>query len=156
MTDLMPSGNRKYPLIPRVGVGIVIINDDKFVLVKRGQEPNKGIWTVPGGLVELGELLENTAQREIYEECGLCIEILQSIDYYEFIEKHESGKIKYHYIVLEFLAVYKSGILRANSDAEQARWFSRNELSTLNTSDKTISVINKAYSIYQVLNNQQK
>ncbi len=152
MTDLAPVNYRQYPPNPKVGVGVVIIKDDKFVLVKRGQQPNKGIWTVPGGLVELGELLEITAKREVFEECGLLVELLQFVDYYEFIEKDGSGKIKYHYIVIEFLAVYQSGVLQANSDAEQARWFSRNELEEINTSDKTISLINKAFSLYQTLN----
>lgn len=154
MTDHLPNNHRKYPLVPRVGVGVVILKNDKFVLVKRGQEPNKGIWTVPGGLVELGELVEQTAQREIYEECGISIKSPQLIDYYEFIDDCGSGKIKYHYIVLEFLALYKSGALRANTDAEQARWFTRDDLKEISTSEKTSSLINNAFSKYQVIINQ--
>lgn len=156
MTAHSPDKSREYSVVPRVGVGVVLLKNEKFVLVKRGHEPSKGIWTIPGGLVELGECLENTAQREIYEECGLSVELLQLVDYYEFIDKDDSEKIRYHYIVIDFLAVYKNGVLRANSDAEQAQWFSRDELNKINTSDKTISVINKALSIYQVINNQQK
>jgi len=156
MTDHVLNNDRKYPLVPRVGVGIVVINKDKFLLIKRGQEPSKGFWTIPGGLVELGESLENAAQREIYEECNINVKLFQQIDCFELIEKGDLDKIKYHYIVLEFLAVYKNGILKAKSDAEQARWFFRNDLNSLNTSDKTISLIDKAFARYQILNNHYK
>lgn len=149
MNDAFPAGDRLYPISPRLGVGVVVFNGDRFLLIKRDQEPAKGIWTVPGGLVELGETLAAAANREVTEECGINIKLLDCIDYFEFIEKEASSQIKYHYVVVEFFALYAGGQLQAASDAGQARWFLRNELNTVNTTEKTIALVDKAFARYK-------
>ena len=135
---------RKYPPFPRIGVGVVVMQDDNVLLAKRGQEPAKGLWTVPGGLIHLGETAEEAAMREVKEECNIDIDILDQIDYYEFIDRDRTD-IRYHYIVLEFLALYKSGKLRPQSDVDACQWYKRKALSSLFLTKETESLIRKAY-----------
>lgn len=91
---------------------------------------------MPGGLVELGETLEEAIHREIFEECSIRIQLHEQLDSFEFIEKDDHNLIKYHYIVLDFWATYKSGRLRASSDVDEARWFSIEQIERLKCSDK--------------------
>ena len=115
---------REYPSQPIVGVGAVILHDRKLVLVKRGVEPDKGKWSIPGGGVELGEGVRDTAVREAKEECGLDIELVGDIpmDAIDKMVPGEKGRLQYHYVLLQFLARPKGGILKPTSDATEARW----------------------------------
>lgn len=138
---------REYPQYPRIGVGVLVKKDDKFLLIKRGQEPSKGVWTVPGGHVELGESLEQTAHREIAEECNLKINILKRLDVFEFIQHDEEGRIQYHSIVVDYLARYVSGALQAQDDIDEARWLKKNEIEELHLPQATLSLLHKAQVI---------
>jgi mutator protein MutT len=113
---------RLYPDHPLVGVGAIIICNGKILLEKRGNEPGKGKWSIPGGLVELGETVEQTVIREVKEETGLEVEKPEHIDVVDNIDLDENGRIKYHFIIIDFLVKLKSGILKAASDAAEVRW----------------------------------
>jgi 8-oxo-dGTP diphosphatase len=136
--------DRTYPRHPLLGVGVIVRKDDEVLLVKRGQEPLKGQWTIPGGLVHVGETLQTAAQREIFEECGITIRRLQRFDIFEYIDL-DSDKVKFHYIIVEFTADYLNGVLQASSDVIEARWLSPLQLQKFNTTEATKSLILKAF-----------
>jgi mutator protein MutT len=113
---------RKYPVQPIAGVGAVIVNSRKILLVKRSFEPGKGKWTIPGGLVELGETPEETVIREVMEECGLEVENPALIDVVNNVMLDKKRKIKYHFIILDFLVELKGGRLVPNEEILEAKW----------------------------------
>ncbi len=114
---------RKYPERPLVGVGAVIIRDGKILLVKRANEPNRGRWSVPGGLVRSGERLKDALKREIREELGVDITVGDVACVTDEIFLDEKGNAEYHYIVIDFFADIIDGAPRAMSDAEDVEWF---------------------------------
>ena len=115
---------REYPCQPVVGVGVVIVDCGKLVLVKRGAEPALGKWSFPGGAVELGEAVRDAAVREAKEECGLDVDLVDGVpmDVYDILKVDEIERLRYHYILLQFLARPKEGILKPTSDVTDARW----------------------------------
>jgi 8-oxo-dGTP diphosphatase len=136
--------NRLYPTVPRLGVGVVVVRNRQFILVKRGQEPAKGSWSLPGGLVELGERIEDAARREVLEECGIRIVSPTLLDLFEYIEKKDDG-IRYHYVVVDFKAGFLGGELTAADDVEDSRWFAVDDLDALECSEKIKSVVKKVF-----------
>ena len=143
-TRLRPAEKRHYPDRPVVGAGAVIIRGDEVVLVKRGREPRLGEWSIPGGIVELGETLRQSAEREAREETGLEVEAGEVLEVFESITPDASGKISFHYVVVDFLCKLKSGELRAGGDADEVKWFSRAQLADLQLPKSTLAVIYKA------------
>jgi 8-oxo-dGTP diphosphatase len=123
---------RLYPDQPVVGIGAVIIQDGKIALIKRGNEPSKGKWTIPGGLVELGENLETAVIRETKEETLLDIENPQLIDVVDNVDLDEHGKVKYHYVIIDYLVHVKAGNIQAASDAEELCWVPFDEVENYN------------------------
>jgi ADP-ribose pyrophosphatase YjhB (NUDIX family) len=119
---------RLYPKQPLVGVGAVLICDGKILLEKRKNEPGKGKWSIPGGLVELGESVEETVIREVHEETGLLIEKPEHIDIVDNITKDENGEIKYHFVIIDYFVKLQGGTLKASSDAEELRWVAFDEV----------------------------
>ena len=113
---------RLYPDQPIVGIGAVIIHEGKIALIKRGNEPGKGKWTIPGGHVELGETLEQAVIRETKEETGLDVENPRLIDVVSNVDLDENGKVKYHYIIIDYFVHVKNGVAQASSDAAELRW----------------------------------
>lgn len=113
---------REYPSQPIVGVGAVILQEDKILLAKRGSEPGKGKWSVPGGLVELGEKLEKAVVREVKEETNLDVEIVHLIDAVDNIIGDSNGKLQFHFVILDYLAKLKGGVLQPSSDVLDTRW----------------------------------
>ena len=105
-----------------IGVGAIIIQNGKILIVRRGSEPGKGKWSVPGGLVELGETVEQTVVREVKEECGLDVEVDELIDVVDSMTFDENGKLKYHFVILDFFVKIKGGELRPGNDAKGALW----------------------------------
>jgi ADP-ribose pyrophosphatase YjhB (NUDIX family) len=105
-----------------VGVGAVIVNQGKIVLERRGSEPSKGKWTIPGGLVELGESLEDAVIRETEEETCLDVENPCLIDVVDNVDLDVNGKVKYHYVIIDYLVHIRGGRLKASSDAADLRW----------------------------------
>ena len=122
---------RLYPDQPVSGVGVVIVHDCKMVLIKRGNEPSKGKWTVPGGLVELAESPEAAVIREGNEETGLEVENPVLLDVVSNVDLDEQGKVKYHYVIIDYLVHVTTGEAKAASDAAELRWVPFDEVETL-------------------------
>ena len=114
--------NKLYPKQPLIGVGAVILKKGKILLEKRGNDPGKGKWSIPGGLVELGESVKQTVVREVKEETGLIVSNPKHIDVVDNVEMDADGKIKYHFVIIDYLVKLDGGTLKAASDAEELRW----------------------------------
>ena len=127
------SSRRSYPKTPQVGVGAVIEKQGEIILVKRAHEPGKGLWSIPGGLVELGETLRDAAKREMKEETGLIVEIEELIDVMDSIEFDDNQRVKHHYVLIDFLAhpATKETEIRASDEVLDAKWITPSELSSL-------------------------
>ncbi len=136
--------SREYPAFPLVGVGTVILKDGKVLLVRRGAEPAYGKWSVPGGMVELGETLRVAAAREAKEETGLDVAVGPLVDIVERVIPDAEGRIQYHFIILDFAAKWLAGEPIAASDAAAARWVDLDDLESLDTTEGLIPVIRKA------------
>ena len=121
---------REYPSQPILGVSVVILEDNKIVLVKRGVEPAFRKWSIPGGAVELGENVKEATKREAKEECGLDIEFIDDkpMDVLDKLVMDEEGHLRYHYVLLQFLAQPTGGALKPTSDVTDARWVSLDEV----------------------------
>ena len=119
---------RLYPKQPVVGVGAVIICDGKILLEKRKNDPGKGKWSIPGGLVELGENTEQTVIREVKEETGLKVEKPEHIDIVDNIIRDQNGEIEYHFVIIDYFVKLKGGKVKAMSDAEELRWVTFDEV----------------------------
>lgn len=113
---------RLYPDQPVVGIGIVIVNGGKIVLIKRGNEPGRGKWSIPGGLVELGEQIGHAVIREAKEETCLDVVNPRLVDVVDNVELDGDGKVKYHYVIVDYLVQVVGGEIAAASDAEELRW----------------------------------
>lgn len=147
---------REYPDAPRVGVGAVILDGDRVLLVKRGQPPSQGKWSVPGGLVHLGERIEDALRREVMEECGVAVRLLGLcgvIDRVRLasINGSESERVHYHYVIIDYVAERVAGTLRAGSDAADARWVTLDELGRLDTTDGVADMVRRAFDVRAAL-----
>ena len=136
---------RLYPDQPVVGIGIVIVHQSKIILIQRGNEPSKGKWTILGGLVELGESLEAVVIRETKEEVCLDVENPCLIDVVDNVDLDDKDKVKFHFVIADYLVHVKSGILKAASDAADLRWvpFEEVEKYNLTTSFRRFFRLNK-------------
>lgn len=133
-----------YPTLPRVAVGAIVFKDHKVLLVRRGKPPAEDLWAIPGGRVELGETLPAAAEREIFEETGITIHALKPVYTFDVIERDASGRTRFHYVIVDLIADYVRGDIRAGDDASAARWVSPDEMASLNVSSKTRQLL-KAY-----------
>jgi 8-oxo-dGTP diphosphatase len=144
---------REYPEAPIVGVGAVVIDGTKVLLVRRGNEPLKGEWSLPGGAVELGETLQQGVVREVLEEAGLVVvpagivEVLDRITQDEILQDGASGRIRYHYVLIDFVCHVTGGGLREGSDADEVRWVAHEKLGEYHLAPITVRVIEKAFSL---------
>jgi ADP-ribose pyrophosphatase YjhB (NUDIX family) len=132
---------REYPDNPLVGVGAVIIQDDRVLLIQRGQAPLLGEWSLPGGVLECGETLREATIREAREETGLVVETRELLGVYERVIRSDDQRVRYHYVLIDFLCRPVAGDLKAGSDAADVRWFQREELDALNLPRDTRDVI---------------
>jgi len=138
---------REYPSAPIVGVGAVVVDQDRVLLVRRGREPLKGRWSLPGGALELGESLEDGVVREVEEETGLRVEPVELIELLDRIHR-EDERVRYHYVIADYLCRATGGELQAASDAEAVRWVERaewNSHSALQLEPMTVRVMEKAW-----------
>lgn len=119
---------RLYPDQPIVGIGIVIVNDGQIVLIKRGNEPGRGKWSIPGGIVELGEHITQTVIREAKEETCLDVTDPRLVDVVDTVDLDPDGKVKYQYVIVDYLVKVVGGEIAAASDAEELRWVPFNEV----------------------------
>jgi 8-oxo-dGTP diphosphatase len=136
---------REFPEIPLVGIGAIIIECDRVVLVKRAHPPIKGHWSIPGGVLEVGEMVREAAVREAREETGLIVEPSELLGVYDRILRDAESRVQYHYVLIDFLCRCVGGQLHAASDAVDVRWFTRKELPALNLAEDTEEVIEKGF-----------
>ncbi len=132
---------RQYPTLPRVAAGAAVIKNGKILLVKRGQPPAEDFWSIPGGAVKLGEELERAAEREIQEETGITIKARKPIRPFNVIIKDSEGKIKYHYVILDFVGEYIEGELSPGDDVSDARWFTPEEIKKIRVTMTTVRLL---------------
>ena len=140
---------REYPERPLVGVGAVIVEGGRVVLVRRAAEPMAGQWSIPGGLLELGETLRAGAEREALEETGLQVEAGEVLEVLDRIVPDANGKPRFHYVLIDFLCRRIGSDLRAGGDAAEARWVRDAELAGLGVADAAVRVIRKALANYK-------
>jgi 8-oxo-dGTP diphosphatase len=137
---------REFPKHPIVGVGGVVIDRDRVLLIQRGKEPLKGEWSIPGGMLELGEDLASAVRRELKEETGLEVEPLECILVFDRIS-HEGERVKYHYVIIDYLCRKKRGRVRPASDVVDARWVRRQDLPQYHLTELATSVILQAFEM---------
>jgi 8-oxo-dGTP diphosphatase len=135
--------SREYPDNPLVGVGAVIVDGKRVLLIRRGQPPLFGEWSLAGGVVECGETLREAAVREAREETGLVVETIEMLGVYERVIRNDDGRVRYHYVLIDFLCRPVEGDPKAGSDAADVRWFTRDQLPALNLTADAHDVIVK-------------
>ena len=136
---------REFPERPIAGVGGVVVDGNRVLLVRRGVEPLRGQWSIPGGAVEVGEELHTALRRELREETGLEVEIRGVVEVLDRIQRAADGRVQYHYVLIDYLCHPTGGELRAGSDVSEAAWVSRRKLGTYGLTDSTLQVIEKAF-----------
>jgi len=141
------SDSRQYPERPIVGVGAVIVDDGKVVLIKRKYEPLKGHWSLPGGMVEIGEALDTALTREMQEETGLIVDVGPVIEVFDRIMRDEQRRVRYHFVLIDYLCWPSSGTLRAGSDVDEAIWVDPAALEQYSLTDKATSVIQRGLTL---------
>ncbi len=145
----MPTDPRQYPARPLLGVGALIFRDSQILLIERGHEPLKGFWSLPGGLVEVGEKLETAIRREVQEETGLEIEPLSFFEVFERIIPAPDGRIAYHYVLIDYLCKVTGGQLQAASDVSAVAWVPQRKLVEYRLTEGTQTVIERAFANIQ-------
>jgi 8-oxo-dGTP diphosphatase len=143
MTDELV--NREYPTRPLVGVGVVTIRDGKILLVKRAFEPGAGKWSIPGGIVEVGEKLAEAGIRETEEETGITVQILEMINAFDVIDVDDDGKVKYHYVLVDFLARPTDGIEKPSPEVTDMRWVAYEEAKGMDLTETTWKALSELF-----------
>lgn len=137
---------RRYPDRPLLGVGALILESGRILLCRRGKPPYVGYWSLPGGLVELGEPVVDALHREVREETGLEVSIVRLAEVYERITADDGGRTEYHFVLLDYVCRVESGTLKAGDDAADVRWFARAELASLEITPGSLPVIERAFN----------
>jgi len=141
---------REFPETPLFGVGAIIIEDSRVLLVKRAHPPLQAQWSIPGGVLEVGELVREAAIREAREETGLIVEPQDLLGVYDRVLRNAEQRVQYHYVLVDFLCRRTGGELRAASDAAEVRWFTRDELPALHLAEDTQDVIHKGFATLRI------
>ena len=139
---------REYPDRPIVGVGGVVVHRQRALLIRRGCEPLKGAWSIPGGMLELGEELAEGVRRELKEETGLEVEPLEIVAAFDRITREGKG-IKYHYVIVDYVCRLRGGKLKPSSDVTDARWVRREEMPQYHLSEMATKVILKSFEFFE-------
>ena len=138
----------EYPEFPRVGVGAIVIEDGKVLMIKRAAPPNKNLWAIPGGRLELGETLQEGAEREIFEETNIRIRAGKPIYTFDLLERDKKGNVYFHFVVVDLEAEYLEGDINAASDALDVRWVTLEECQILPVSKNTLTMLKELGFIY--------
>src|SRR6266853_4858211 len=147
---------REYPDHPMVGVGGVVIDNGRTLLIRRGSHPLKGEWSIPGGLLEVGETLEQGVARELAEETGLAVVIVELIEVFERIfpappkedgTPGDAAHPQYHFVILDYLCEVRGGTLTAGSDAREFAWAREDELAKFELTVAATRVLRKAFAM---------
>ena len=136
---------RDYPDRPIVGVGAVVIDGGRALVVRRATEPLKGDWSIPGGMLELGETLRAGAAREALEETGLTVDVGEVLEVFDRIIPDAQGRTRYHYVLVDFLCRRVSGDAIPGSDVSEVRWITPAELETFTIADSAANVLRKGF-----------
>jgi 8-oxo-dGTP diphosphatase len=142
-----PRASSRYPTAPIVGVGAVIFQDGNVVLIKRRYEPLAGRWSLPGGRLELGEMLEAGVAREMFEETGLEIEVGPVIEVFDRILLDQEHRVRFHYVLIDYLCRPLGGVLRAGSDVDAAIWVAPSDLARYQVTAKVHAVIERGLQL---------
>jgi 8-oxo-dGTP diphosphatase len=138
----------RYPELPRVAVGAVVFRENRVLLVKRGNPPAEENWAIPGGSVRLGESLQAAAEREIFEETGIVIRAGAPLYIFDFIDRDETKRVRFHYVIVDLAGEYVSGKLQAGDDALAAKWVGSEEFGRMLVSPKTIELLESQYGFF--------
>lgn len=141
------SPKREYPGAPIVGVGGVVIRDGRALLIKRGGPPLQGQWSIPGGTLELGESLQEGVRRELLEETGIEVKVLDLIEVFDRIFRDASGKIQYHFVIVDYLCEALSGEASPASDVTHTAWVTQEDLQAYNLTEAATRVLTRAYAM---------
>jgi len=145
---LSPADDRRCPARPILGVGALIIEDDRILLVQRGKPPLKGNWSLPGGAVETGERLKDAIAREVLEETGLTVEVGILAEIFERLMPDENGATEYHYVLLDYLCRVVAGTPQPGDDSAAVAWVRRQDLHNLPITPGTLEVIERVFERY--------
>ena len=137
---------REFPDRPIVGVGAVVVSDEKVLIVKRGHEPRKGEWSLPGGIVELGETLVEACKRELKEETGLDVDVGEVVEVFDRVHRRD-GRIQYHFVIVDYLCRPIGGTLSAADDAEDAAWVAADEIERYGVNEFAARVIRRGLAM---------
>jgi 8-oxo-dGTP diphosphatase len=140
-------GNREYPDRPMVGIGGVVISNGRALLVRRGRAPLEGQWSIPGGVLEVGETLVDGVRRELLEETGIEVRVGELLEVFERINVDADGRPRYHFVVLDYLCEALRGEARAGSDVTDVAWAAPAELGKYSVSETATRVILKAFEM---------
>jgi 8-oxo-dGTP diphosphatase len=149
------SNARTYPTFPIPAVGAVILHDQRVLLVQRGQPPAQGKWTIPGGVIEIGEAPEEALMREVQEECHLSITVVGIIDVVNRVIRDDQDTIKYHYVILDYLARWQRGESeqavspQPGTDVLDVRWIPLPELGQYELTEGLLKIIHAGIALQQ-------
>ena len=139
--------SREYPLRPVVGVGGVIIADGRALLIRRGHAPLEGQWSIPGGTLKTGETIVGGIRRELEEETGIEVRVLDMIEVFERIFRDKDGKVQYHFVILDYLCEMTGGTPRAGGDVVDVAWAGEKELAKFELTEAATRVVKKAFQM---------
>lgn len=138
---------REYPPHPIVAVGAIVTKAGKVLLVRRQQEPSRGLWSLPGGAVKLGEGLREAVVREVKEECGIEVTVERVVEVMDRIFLDHIGQVRYHYVIVDFLASWRRGRLKAASDISEAAWVDPSAIRNFDLTAGLAAVVEKALGV---------
>ena len=141
------ASSREYPERPIVGIGGVVIENGKTVLIRRGSEPLRGQWSIPGGSLELGETLKAGVERELLEETGLVVKVVEFIEVFDRVYGDDKEKPRYHYVIVDYLCSLMGGELRAGGDATDVVWAGEDELGRFGLTETAARILKKAFGM---------
>ncbi|MGB6482937.1 MAG: NUDIX hydrolase [Candidatus Acidiferrales bacterium] len=137
---------REYPERPIIAVGGVVIHDSQVLLIRRGQPPLEGRWSIPGGILEIGETIAEGIERELKEETGIQVRVLDLIEIYENVLRDKENEPRYHFVILDYLCEFAEGTARPGGDVTEVVWTSEQQLGSLAVTGAAKRVIRKAFS----------
>ena len=142
MTD-----DRQYPERPVIAIGGVVISDGRVLLIRRGQPPLEGRWSIPGGILEIGETIADAIARELFEETGVRARALALVEVYEKVLRDAGDRAQYHFVILDYLCEWQEGSARAGSDVTEAVWVREEELKQFQLTGAAARVVRKAFAM---------